>query len=63
MPDINLLLQSLARTDSDIRELREDISKLRDEIKDLQFFKWKVYGMTAAISSLLGFVTHFFGGK
>jgi len=55
MTDFNadLLIEALKKTDSDVRELRSEIHDLRDDIKDLNAFKWKVYGVATVISILI----------
>ncbi len=51
--DEKLLLHALNNTDSDIKELREDIAELRKEILVLSQFKWKLTGSISFLSLLI----------
>ena len=57
---VELLILSLQKTDQDVRELRDDIQTLREEIKDLNAFRWKIYGIASVLSSIIAFGLNIF---
>lgn len=47
---------------ADIKDLRKDIVQLREDIKSLNAFKWKVFGMVSVITFGLNILINLYKG-
>ena len=57
-----LLVQSLNKLDADIRGLRGEMQGLREDIKELDAFKWRIYGIASVLSVGLTLILNYIKG-
>jgi hypothetical protein len=56
-PGLTLLLQTIQNEQRELRnEMKTEFKEVREEVKELQGFRWKVAGIATATSFIIGII-------